>query len=131
MARENTITATFRVSGGSSADSVSATVESKAFASGESVVINGVADSSGITYDANDFFGASSFANGLLFQNRDATHSADITIKDDAGTPATVGLFTIPAGGGMLIRTDTNINTILIACSTSGQTTEFTLALAE
>ena len=131
MARTNTITSTFKVTGGSSADAVSATIETASFTSGESLVINGVNDATGITYDVNDYFGASSYANGLLFQNRDSTHSADLTIKDDSGTPATVGLFTIPAGAGMLIRTDTNINTVKVACSTAGETVEFTLALAE
>lgn len=131
MARTNTITSTFKVTGGSSAEALTATIDTASFTSGESVVINGVADDTGITYDVNDFFGASSYANGLLFQNRDSTHACTLLIKDDTGTPATVGNFVIPAGAGMLIRTNTNLHQITITCNTSSETTEFTLALAE
>lgn len=132
MARQNTVSATFKVSAGTNAEAVSVKVDNASFDSGESLVINGVAPATtGVTHDINDFFGASAYANGLFFQNRDSTHACTLLVKDDTGTPATIFNMDIPAGAGVLIRTTTNIHQITITCLNAGETTEYTLALAE
>lgn len=131
MARNNTVSATFKVSAGTSAEAVSVKVDNATFTSGESLVINGVASDSGVTHDINDFFGASTYANGLFFQNRDSTHACTLLVKDDTATPATVFNMVIPAGAGVMVRTTTALHQITITCSTASETTEYTLALAE
>jgi len=127
MARENTISADFKVSAGDSADSISASFPSTAFTSGDSSLINGtVGNVSAQEWTVSTFLGAGITASGIFFENRDSAIA--ITLKLEISS-AVVATLTIPAGGVYVSRHSDAID--LISVQAASSTADYTLAFGE
>ena len=129
MARNNTISATFSQASGDGASGYTESSGSQSFTSGDSIKIEGtIAHGSATVYDV-DTFGMAQ-ADGVYFENRDATNFITLILNDSGATA--LSTLKIAPNGVFMVRVDdsqTAINQVSIQADTAP--CEFVLCLSE
>lgn len=130
MARDNTISATFKMAAGDGASAIQESLSNASFTSGDAILLQGTIGSSEQEFVLADYGLAQ--ADGIYFENRDAASYIILSLRTGTGSGNDVSTLRVAAGGAFLVRCDDSQPAIShVAIQGEAADAEYVLGLAE